>query len=61
MPMTKFYTLNYVMNDLHNPSQNLYELTERRFRNDEYMLSLLNILEIDPGMDLVAKTLERIK
>lgn len=59
--MAKTSTLIYLVDDYEIPSDMLlfpeYETTLK----DEYLLSILDLLETDPGDELVSKIMERIE
>lgn len=59
--MTGTSTLFYLVDDLNAPSDMLLTLYQENLLEGEYYTTFLNILEIDPGEDLVMKTLERLE
>lgn len=59
--MTGTSTLFYLVDDLNIPSDMLLNPYQENLLKDEYYTAFLNLLEVDPGEDLVLKTLERIE
>ncbi len=57
--MTGTSTLFYLVDDLNNPSDILLNPYQENLLKDEYFTTFLNLLEVDPGEDLVMRTLER--
>ena len=59
--MVEISTLVYLVDDFNLPSDMVLTPSfEHYIQEDDYSL-FLNILDIDPGEELVAKTLERIE
>jgi hypothetical protein len=59
--MTGTSTLFYLVDDINNPSDMLLTPYQEHILKDEHFTSFLNLLEVDPGDDLVLKTLERLE
>ena len=61
LPMTGTSTLFYLVDDLNIPSDMLLTPFEETIPEDEQITAFLNLLEVDPGVDLVIKTMERLE
>ncbi len=59
--MVEISTLFYLVDDFNLPSDMILTPNNETILEDEYYTFFLNFLEIDPGEELVAKTLERLE
>jgi|GEM_PF-2701137 len=59
--MTGTSTLFYLVDDINIPSDMLLTPYQENLLKDEYFTAFLNLLEVDPGDDLVLKTMERLE
>ncbi len=59
--MTGTSTLIYLVDDLNKPSGMLLTPYQENILKDEHYTAFLNLLEVDPGVDLVKKTMERLE
>ncbi|MCF8225567.1 MAG: hypothetical protein K9J30_06785 [Bacteroidales bacterium] len=59
--MVKTSTLIYLLDDFNNPSDIILSQPYQTSLQDEHLLSLLDIIAIDPGEDIVMNTLEYLK
>lgn len=54
-------TLFYLVDDLNLPSDMILTPNEENLLKDEYYSCFLNLLEVDPGEDLVSRTMEKLE
>lgn len=59
--MTGTSTLFYLVDDINIPSDMLLTPYQENLLKDEYYTAFLSLLEVDPGDDLVMKTMERLE
>ena len=59
--MVEISTLVYLVDDFNMPSDMILTPNYESFLQDEQIPLILNLLDVDPGEGLVAKTLERIE
>lgn len=59
--MTGTSTLFYLVDDMNIPSDILLTPYQESLLKDEYCTTFLNLLEVDPGDDLVMRTMERLE
>ena len=59
--MVKTSTFIYLMDDLNTPADMILTTDQDPILHDEIYASFLNMLEVDPGEDLVVRTLEKLE
>lgn len=59
--MTGTSTLFYLVDDMNIPSDTFLTPYQETLLKDEYYTTFLNLLEVDPGDDLVTKIMKRVE
>jgi hypothetical protein len=59
--MTGTSTLLYLVDDMNIPADTLLTPYQETLLKDEYYITFLNLLEVDPGDDLVTRIMERLE
>jgi hypothetical protein len=59
--MTGTSTLFYLVDDMNIPSDTFLTPYQDTLLKDEYYATFLNLLEVDPGEDLVMKIMEKLE